>query len=136
MPWSSVMAIEQDLVAYLEAAVADLTSDRIWPGRRPQNGALPGVVYQRIDTPRTRAHSGPSGLAHPRFQLSCWGRTLAEAVGLAELARFALDGYQGDMGDTYVCGIHVANELDDEDVDTGHWRRIVDVIIWHREATS
>jgi hypothetical protein len=130
------VAVEEDLVAFLEANTAELTSDRIWPNRRPQNASVPGVVYQRIDTPRAHAHSGPSGLAHPRFQFSCWGRTLAEAAGVAEQLRLAIDGYQGDMGDTYVCSALVANEIDDEDIDTGTWRRIVDVIIWHREAVA
>lgn len=130
------MAVEEDLVAFVETNVADVDDERIWPGRRPQGSALPGIVYQRISTPRRSTHTGPSGLAWPRFQFSCWGRTLAEAAGVAEQLRLAIDGYQGTMGGTYVAGAHVANELDDEDTETGHWRRIVDVIVWHREAVA
>lgn len=132
------MAVEEDLVTLVAgtAAITSIISTRMWPSRRPQGSAVPSLVYQRISTPRRSTHTGPSGLAWPRFQFSCWGATLNAASDLADQLRFALDGYQGTVGGTYFAGIHIANELDDEDTETGHWRRIVDYTVWHRETVG
>ena len=132
------MPVEADLVAHLEGQswIADQVDDRIYPSVRPQESTVPAIVYQRIATPRRHTHDGPAGLANPTFQWTCWAATYGAAIALAQEVRFALDGYRGQMGDTYVSGIFVVSEIDDRDEDTGYWRRIIDSVVWHRELVS
>lgn len=131
------MVIEEALQAHLtdDADVAALVGTRVYPLRAEQGAARPYLVYQRISTPRVRSHSGPSGLAYPRFQITAVADSYSAARSLANAVREALDGYSGDMGDAP--GIR-ANAFVDNDADG--WEEAseaytvrVDVIIWHAE---
>jgi len=129
------MAIEENLYSYLtnDAAIAALVGTRVYPLTAEQGASLPLLVYQRVSTPREVSQSGSSGLAHPRFQISCLAASYGDAVALANAVVAALNGYKGTFGAGSIQASFVDTELDVYDFDTNRYRRIVDVIIWHAE---
>ena len=72
--------IEQALRAILvgDVGVANITT-RVYPNFIPQAPTWPLVVYQKASGLRDHDISGPTGKAHPRFQIEAW----AEAVETA-----------------------------------------------------
>ena len=138
------MSLEAAIVAKLkgDAGVKALVASRIYPNVAPK-GARGGayLVYQRISTPRVRSMDGPSGLASPRLQLTCYGPTYAKAMALAEAVRLALDGYAGVTGGVTVQGVTVLDEGDIPDLAVESesiraYGRRLDVQIWHEEAVA
>ncbi len=128
--------VEDALVGMLENApgVAALAADRIYPIEMPPNTELPAIVYQRISGPRVHSHSGPSHLAHPLFQLSCWGADQTVAKTLADQARCSLDGFKGVSRGEDIHGMLVTDVRDSGKPEEGSYRVIVEVRIWHRET--
>lgn len=129
------MIIEEGLVAYIPTvtAVHALIVARFYPLRLPENPTYPAVTYQRISTPRIHAHTGPSHLAYPRFQLDCYATTYLGAKAVATAIRVALDGYKGLMGAVDVQECTVIDERDFYDPATRIWRISLDSIIGHQE---
>lgn len=127
--------IEEDLAAFLlaGAAVAALVENRLYPLTIEQKAELPALTYQRISGPRVRSLKGPSKLAHPRFQIDCWGSTYGSAKTVAQAVRQRLDGYRGLMGSTSVGEVILESDTDDFEPDTGLYRVSMDFIIWHKE---
>jgi len=135
------MIIEEALYAYLTnyAELTALVGDRIYPVILPQNTTLPAVTFQRISGIREYSQSGPSGLAHPRFQFSCWAEKYEEAKAVAEQIRLALEGYKGMMGGSdgvRVDAIYVEDDHDIYDPETKEYHVALDAIIWHEEVTA
>lgn len=130
--------IEPAFVSYLTAypGMTALIGDRMYPTNIPEGATLPLVTYQRISTPRLRSHNGPSGLAHPRFQFNCWGRSYDEASRVAQQLVFGIEGFRGLMAGVEVQAGFVEDERDDYDTVTRQYRRMVDAILWHRETTA
>lgn len=135
------MVIEEALAAHIlaDADITALIGDRIYPNVAPQDAELPLLVYQRISSPRVRSQSGPSGLAHPRFQIRAKAASYSEARDLAGKVRVSLDGFAGTMGGgggVSVGATFLDNERDAyEDALKAH-SVPMDFIIWHREATT
>ncbi len=132
------MIIEEALAYHLlnDAVVSALAGDRGYPQVIPQEAALPAWAYQRISGPRLLAHDGPTGLASPRFQITCTGNTYGEAKGLCNAIRVALDGYKGLMGGAsgvQVESAGVENEIDGYNQATGKQTVRLDLLIWHKE---
>jgi len=118
--------LESDLTTYLRnyAGVAALVGDCIEP--MELTNPLPAIVYQRISTPPGLA----AGYLRPRVRLSCWADTYAGAVALAAQVRLALDHYHGALGSLHALS-WVDSERDDRDPETGFWRRIIEVLVFH-----
>ncbi len=128
------MVIEEALYSHLaaDAGVSALVGDRIYPTLAPQEAELPYLVYQRVSGPRVRSHGGPSGLAHPRFQITGAAETYPSLRAVMNAVRAALDGFKGTMGGTggvEVGGAFVENELDSEETFVSR----LDIVLWHRE---
>lgn len=130
--------IEEDFVKYLgdDPEVSGIVADRIEPLTRDPNTPLPAIVYQVIDTPREESHAGPSGLAHPRIQLGCISKSYMEAKEIAKAIRFSVDGFRGSMNGRTIFRAKVDGEQDDHDSVAEEYRRIVDVVLWHREEVN
>jgi len=122
-------SLEADLFADLcaDPALAALIGTRVYHGPLVQGATLPAVTYQRISTAPDYSHDGGSGLAQVRIQCNCWASTAVGAIALAAALRAVVEGR------TLLGVCFVENELDDYEPDTCHWRRIVDLMIWHRE---
>jgi len=112
-----------------DAAVAALVGARVYSGNGPQEATLPAVVITRISTTRELAHSGPSGLAEARLQVSCYARTYDQAKDLAAKVVACLDGYSGTVGGEKIQRAEVVNELDFYDADLDEHHVPVDVMV-------
>lgn len=128
--------IEEGLIVYLlaNAGMSAKIGNRLHELVLPQQPTMPAVVWQRISGPREHTHSGPSQLAHPRFQFACWDKTLLGAIQTAEVLRAALNGYTGAMGSEESYAVFLLDDHDPYDPETGLRRRIADYRIWHKEA--
>lgn len=124
--------IEEGLYAFLAAQLPAI-GGRVYPDKLPQEPVLPAVTYRKVSGPRVHSHDGPSSLAHPRFQVSCWAATYAEAKDLSEDVRQALDGYTGAMDGEQVQAVLLSNEIDFHHGEVMYYQVALDFVIWHRE---
>jgi hypothetical protein len=120
------MTIEEVIVTKL-AAVAPAH-----PLVMPIGAVLPCVVYQRISGQPLFV----GDYTNPRYQLSCWAASYAAAVALGASVRSAFFDQH-----VTVSGVHfhsqVINDRDDApDLDTGLFRRLIDVRFFLREPTT
>lgn len=113
---------------------ATLAGSRIYPNALPQGVTLPAIRYFQVSDPPERTHSGPSKLAHPRYQLDCFAdgdEAYRDAVTLADQVIALVDGYVGTMGAFTVHAGFREDKRDNFDPETGrHWVS-VDAIIWY-----
>lgn len=91
----------------------------------PTNGTIPCIVYQRISTVQYRSHVR-NELERPRFQISCWAKTYDEAKTVSEAVKTALDLNQVNFKLATK-----ENELDDKEVETNLYRKILDFYVWN-----
>ena len=130
------MSFESGLVSYLKAhaGLNALIGQRVYPLHLPQGAGVPAVVYQKVSPRRrVRSHTGRSGLVQARYQLSAWGQTYKEALDVGAQLFAALDEYAGAMGTETVEHSRVDNEVDMYEPETGLYRELVEVVIWHQE---
>lgn len=126
--------IEQALAAILkaDATVAAITT-RVYPNFIPQAPTYPLIVYQKITGYRDHALTGPTGKAHPRFQVEAWAETYSAAKALANAIREALDGKALSSGSVVIGSSIIQSERDwYEDAAEAH-RIIMDFNFWHDE---
>lgn len=132
-------SIDESLVSILTTspAVTAICGQRIYPLTARQTAVKPLVIYQRISSMRSRSHDGPSGLARQRFQFRCVGNGFAEARGLADAVRGALDGYQGTVAGVRIDAVLFENEMDMDDValdaEATAYSVLMDFFVWHGE---
>lgn len=125
------------LFSFLTVPAIAAIGDRVYPRRLPRDPVLPAITYRRIDTAqRVRSQSGPSGLVTPRIQFDIWATDPDVADQVAEALRLRLDGYRGQMGDVPVGSVELVGDVDDDDPETGLYRRILDASITHEEAVA
>lgn len=105
--------------------VLDSTNYPVYALAVPTNGTYPCIVYQRISTFQMRSHSG-NELERPRFQISCWANSYAEAKTVSEAVKTALDLNQVNFKLATK-----ENELDDKEIETNLYRKILDFFVWN-----
>ena len=130
----SVDTIEKAIRSILvnNSTVKAITT-RCYPGKIPQDPTYPLIVYYKVTGMRDHHLQGPSGLAHPRFQVEAWATTYDAAKTLANAIRTALDGYSGTVGTVDIRSILIESERDVyEDAVSCH-RVIMDFYVWHSE---
>lgn len=135
------MIIEQALFVELKTAagITALVGTRVYPLILPQNAAFPAITFQKVSGSRSHSQSGPSNLAHPRFQISCWAKgdtAYPDAKGLAAQVRQAIDGFKGTMGgaggvDVQSC--ELVSEVDGYVGESYLYVVHLDFVMWHRE---
>jgi len=108
------MAIAKALCTILgrAEAVTNIIGSRMSPLFLPADTELPALVYQQVGGPRDHVTAGPSGLAEPRFQITCWAATYKKADELADAVRQTLDGFSGIIDSVIVQVIHLLDESD------------------------
>ena len=126
--------IEQALRAVLvaDAGVLAITT-RVYPNYIPQSPTWPLIVYQKISGPRDHDINGPTGKAHPRFQLESWAKTYDGAKSLANAVRLALDGNIFTEGAVTIGSIVLQSEFDVYEPDVKCHKIVMDFNIWHTE---
>lgn len=123
-------AIRSILIA--DTAVKAITT-RCYPAKIPQDPTYPLILFFKVTGMRDHHLQGPSGLAHPRFQVEAWATTYDAAKALANAIREALDGYAGTQGAVVIGSILMESERDTyEDAVSCH-RIIMDFFAWHSE---
>lgn len=130
------MTLEEGLYSHLvnDSGVAALVSTRVYPLLVPQDTTLPAIAYQRISGPRDHTHSGASGLALARMQVSCLGNSYGQAKQVSEAVRAALDGLRGSLGAVSADAVFLDNERDEWS--TAFEEAVVqqDYLIWYQEG--
>lgn len=88
------MTIEEGLVAHLlaDGTVTGIVVDRVYPEVRPQDSALPAIVYTHISDDRDVDMDGPSDFVRVRMQVDCWHTSYGDVKTLAAAVRAALNG--------------------------------------------
>lgn len=88
------MTIEQNLRAELigDAGVAAIVGSRVHPELRPQDGALPAIVYTALGYEREMDMAGPAPMVRVRFQIDCWHTTVSGVLALEAAVDAALNG--------------------------------------------
>lgn len=128
------MNLEQSLYARLAAysGLAALVSTRIYPVLLPQEPTLEAVTYQRINTPTDMTMSGDNA-RNPRFQVTAWAETYAEAKAVAAQIVACLEGFAGELGGSggVQTTISMLNQIDLVDPDTGWYYTVTDFALWH-----
>ena len=112
--------------------VKDITT-RCYPVTIPQSPTYPLILYTKITGMRDHHLRGPSGHAHPRFQIEAWAKTYTEAKTLADAIREALDGYSGTAVGTKIGSCLIESERDDYQNEIDVHRVIQDYFTWHEE---
>lgn len=86
------MSAETTLKATLDGAagVTALVSTRIYPDARPQDDALPAIVYARDGTEFVPTIHGTIALTRARLAVACFGATRASAEAVADAAQTAV----------------------------------------------
>jgi hypothetical protein len=82
------------------SGVTALVSQRVYCGSRPQGGALPDIIINRISGAPIYTDDGESGLAEARLELECWGTTYASAKNPARAVIVSLSAFFGTVGGT------------------------------------
>lgn len=110
-----------------------LVGSRAYPTTAPQNPTYPYYTFQRVSTPaRAGSHRGDSALEQSRYQFTVNAATALQADTIAEQIKADFLGFAGMMDNVYVSGITLANDLDDYEPVTAKYRRMLDLMMWHR----
>lgn len=115
-----------------DATVKTLTT-RIFPVTIPQDPIYPLILYTKISGSRDHILQGPSGFAHPRFQIDAWDESYTGAKSLANAIRKALDGYRGTVLDTRIGSCLIDSERDIYESEIKIYRVSQDYLIWCEE---
>jgi len=113
-----------------------LVANRAYPvGVAPQSPTYPYYTFQLISTPdHISSHQGNSRLKQVRIQFSTRAKTALEADAIATEIISGYVGFAGMMGDVYVSGIRLANDMDDYEPTTKTYSRLIDLLMWVRPA--
>ena len=113
-----------------------IVGQRIYYVKAPQDVTTPYIVLIKVSGTREHSHDGASGLANPRFQVSCFSDTYYEAKQIVEQVQSALQGFSGTMGGsggTAIGGSFYVNETDIYEEGTKLYHIACDYVIWHHE---
>ena len=114
------MTIESVIAAKLSAV------GTFYPLSMPKQGAtLPGGCYQFISEVNSRHHGG-TDMVRRRLQVSCWGRTYASAITLADSVKASLDLNQTNI--ELITAETISDFIDEE---SQLYRRIVEFYVWN-----
>jgi hypothetical protein len=115
-----------------DSSVKAITT-RCYPSTLPQNPTYPLILYAKVTGERINDLSGPSGMAHPRFQIEAWAETYAAAKSLANAIRVCLNGYRGTSGAVQIGSFLIQSERDIYEPEAACHRVVMDYAIWHNE---
>lgn len=86
---------------YPEPAIYELLKGfcdgRVYHMRAPQNVEAPFIVYQEVDSQRTRHINGPDGIAQSTIQVDVYSEDSYEIKDIAMAAEQILDGFMGEV---------------------------------------
>lgn len=127
------MSIEAAIYTRLSGG-STTASTRIYPQRLPDNPTSPAIVYSRVSTVPEMTRDGDDSLDRLRFQLDLYGATYEQARILETEVRPLVSGYSGTVASENIQWSFIENEQDDFEPSTDLYRRIVDLVIWHKRS--
>ncbi len=118
-------------------AVTALVANRVYPGRVPQNSAMPVISYQLVSSVEVLPINAAAGgtLLRSRVQVTVMARTYTEVKAVQEAVRQALLFQSGLIAGVRVNGI--VRDLigpDDIDLELGLYMQPVDYMLVHDET--
>ena len=129
------MSFREGLFSFVteDAAVAALIGTRFFPTMANQDEDLPLAVYQQISSPPEHSHQGPTGLQHPRIQISSIAEDPDAAWALAAAMKARLDGKKAVMfGSVEVQAVLMVNEFEHPyEFESQRFRVTQDYMIWY-----
>lgn len=144
VPGAAPLRFRAALVAALkaDAGVAATVGAKVFPGRVPENVALPAIIWQVVSLPRDHHLGGTAGVARARVQFSAIAKTAADCEVAAESLRQLLDGFTGRLpGGVVVLETNLLDERDmsdapDDGSDAGVFRTSQDYFFLFREPPA
>lgn len=127
------MTIRDDIYTRLTTGSTTLTGligTRVYRTQLPQNPTLPALTYWKVSGNRLYDLSQSVGVSDPRFQVSCWARTSAEAEDVAEAVRGVMADWKWD-GQLHSC--ELVNETDLYDNEVEDYQIALDFVLMHGE---
>lgn len=117
--------------------VTALVANRVYPGRVPQNSAMPVISYQLVSSVEVLPINAAAGgtLLRSRVQVTVMARTYTEVKAVHEAVRQALLFQSGLIAGVRVNGI--TRDLigpDDIDLELGLYMQPVDYMLVHDET--
>jgi hypothetical protein len=141
------MSLESDLYTYVvaQSAVSNHIGTRFFPNAllvSAKNFQYPAATYLRVSTDPIHITTGRLTMTEVRVQIDAFGlgpTGYSDAKNAASAIRTALEGYDGDMGDTEILSLRLEDYEDHPDKDLGvnenrPFRIRMDFIIWCRET--
>ena len=119
------------------AGVAALVGARIYPGRVPQNSAMPVISYELVSSIEILPVNAMAGgvLMRSRVGVTVLAKTYAEVKAVHEAARQALLFQRGNIGSVHV--VSITRDLvgpDERDDELGLYMQGVDYLLIHDET--
>jgi len=132
--------IEQALKYILvnDATVKAITT-RVYYDNIPQDPTYPLILITQISGHRDQVLRGPTGHAHPRYQVDAWTQKASgyghkyTARRLADAIREALNGYSGTVEGRTIKSCLLDNERPKNEPELKAYRIMQDYMIWHEE---
>jgi len=128
-----------------QSAITDLVSTRIYRTKRPQNTALPALVYLKTGGKDETHQSGGTTLARARLLVECWASTPSGAEALRDAVRDAWHTFAGTItsGGQTVTVLRAELEDDGENdsppqdaSDQASFLAEMDLSIWYRVTAA
>jgi hypothetical protein len=128
--------IEQGIRTLLisDPTVAALIGVRAYSNFMIQNPTLPAIVITKISGEDRYSTTGSTGPSTGRWQIDCYGNTVAEARELSDAIKNVLSGYKGAAGDETIQGSFLENEIGSYDFELKTYRRKMDFIVNYKES--
>jgi len=127
--------IEQGIRTLLinDATVGGMIGVRAYADFMVQDPTLPAIVIAKISGNDRYSTGGSTGPATGRWQIDCYGSTVAEARELSAAVKNVLSGYKGAAGDETIQGSFLETEQDLFDFELKTYRRTMDFIVNYKE---
>lgn len=111
------------------AGVTAICSTRIYPDVAAQGSEFPFVVYNITRLAASDTKSGVSTLDEERYDLNCVSSSYAQAIGLSEAVRGALDRYSGTVNGVNIQSVQFTDFETNFDDDNDVYVAVVEVVI-------
>ena len=126
------MGFETGMNTYLRANVP-LVNNRVHPDTLPQGTSLPAITYRRLAGIPEYHHGGSSDLEDGRYEVNIWASTPLERLNVYAELRAACSGVKTSFGDKPATSF-IRNHFSVYEPETGKFREIVEMRIWHKES--
>lgn len=124
--------------AGLTALIGAPPNSRFHPVKLPQAPTYPACSYSIVSSPVVSAMGSDTGIARPRFSVSCWAKTFKEVRDLGSQVRKCFQRYHtvwaGPNNSVEILEIFKLTHIDLYDDAAEVFHRVVDFEVPHRDV--